>query len=133
MPSPLLPFYNTLLTFELNDGGLIEDEHGNWISDGTASVLEIKAFLKEAEDWSKRIHHHQSSLDGQSMFLEGSIVEPDYLPEHIILPQIVPAKYKITPSRWFDCQIELMHRTMPIPFAQDYIGQAVEAWLRWNK
>lgn len=130
MSNPLL---NPLLTkaileIPLSSGNVIQDDEGNWITDGD-SIAEYLVYFKKPSKEPEV--NSEAGTDGYCVYLKGYLVEPKFLPPNIKLPMKVNCTRYIG-EREQKCQFEIRPSIVPVALVEQILGQAVEGWLYWN-
>ncbi len=127
------PLANPLLTkavlkIPLAQGNVVQDEDGNWTTDGD-SITEYSVYFKKPDKQPET--DHNSGVDGYSVYLQGYLVKPKFLPPNIKLPMAVDC-IRYVGKKEQQCTFELKPSIVPVELVEEIIGQAIEGWLRWN-
>lgn len=129
MNSPLSnPLLNkATLLIPIANGAYGQNEDGNWVTDET--IEEYSVYFKKPS--TKPETNNNPGSDGFSVYLQGYLVKPKFLPANIRLP------FKAECTRFVGKReqkgiFEIRPSIVPVELVEEILGQAVEGWFYWK-
>lgn len=126
LSNPLLK--KAILKIPSPGGSAIQDEDGNWKTDGD-TVTDYQVYFKKPGRQPEV--NHEAGQDSYSVYLKGYLVEPKFLPANVRLPLKVDGIRTIG-NREQNFTFELRPSIVPVELAEEILGQAIEGWLYYS-